>query len=525
VENVNPPEPASAERDASELSRARAATILVALALVAAALRLHRLTFQSLWYDELFSVVFSHPRLTPAEIVAKYSTDVHPLGYPLLLHAWMKLWGATDFVARLLSVFAGTASVIATYFLGRALGGFDGTGGPSGRRVGLFAALVVTVDPFHIYYSQEARSYAVLFALSALSFTALVGLVRRPSFASAALYAGASALVLHCHYYGVVLVAAQLGSAALLVVVRRRALRPLAPLAVAAGLVAVAALPWIVPLARAASRDKYWPPVPGWLFALDYFHEYFGSVPLAILAALLLLSLPFTLPRAPAPGSGEPGRNAALLTGPRPLSLLFALTSALCLAVPYLWSRYVLSMMQTRFSMVFLPALFALVALAMAALPRRFRGLAAAAFAAFAAAELASGGYYTTVRNEQWREAGRWAFREAVERRPADRFAAELAPGFQFYFDQDGFATRVEETSKLDLAKAARELRGRGGLWLLVARGRRGDAAFTAELERRFEKTAERRLVGAAAELWRPRAGKGAKSRYDSPRRRKVDGG
>jgi hypothetical protein len=219
--------------------------------------------------------------------------------------------------------------------------------------------------------------------------------------------------------------------------------------------------------------------------------------------AALLAWLPFALRRQRrlAPAAPEPaGWPLAARAG------LLALVVVVCLAVPYAWSRWVVSMMQARFSMIFLPAIFALVALAVALLPGpALRAAVIAGLGIGSLVHLVHSGYYTKVRNEQWREAGEWAFAHPELRRPADRFASELAPGFQFYFDQEERGVTVEETSRLDLGETARTLRGRGGLWLLVARQRRGTPEFQAELERRFRKEAERRFRGAGAELWIPR--------------------
>ncbi len=70
----------------------------------------------------------------------------------LLLHFWLLL-GQGDFWSRLLFALAGVANVAAIFLLGRELLGF---------RAGLLSALLMSVNPFHIWYSQDVRPYVFL---------------------------------------------------------------------------------------------------------------------------------------------------------------------------------------------------------------------------------------------------------------------------------------------------------------------------------------------------------------------------
>ena len=63
---------------------------------------------------------------------------------------------------RSLSALAGTASIVVVYLAALAL--------PLPRRSGLIAAAVVAVSPVLIWFSQDARAYALVFLLTALSF-------------------------------------------------------------------------------------------------------------------------------------------------------------------------------------------------------------------------------------------------------------------------------------------------------------------------------------------------------------------
>ena len=75
--------------------------------LLAFALRLLRLDFQPLWWDEGYSVYFASQDLVT--LTLKTAADIHPPLYYYLLHLWIALFGPSDVAVRLLSVFIGTA--------------------------------------------------------------------------------------------------------------------------------------------------------------------------------------------------------------------------------------------------------------------------------------------------------------------------------------------------------------------------------------------------------------------------------
>jgi mannosyltransferase len=132
--------------------------LLLAILLLAAGLRFYRLDAQSLWNDEGNSARIAE---RPLDLILEGAAgDIHPPGYYLLLHYWRALFGQSEFALRSLSVVAGLALILLTYLLGRHL---------FGQVTGLTAAFLGALSPFAIYYSQEARMYILLAALSAAS--------------------------------------------------------------------------------------------------------------------------------------------------------------------------------------------------------------------------------------------------------------------------------------------------------------------------------------------------------------------
>ena len=139
--------------------------LLLAIILLALALRVYRLGHQSLWDDEAKSVWVASWSVT--EILVEQSQHEHPPLHYLLLHGWMPLAGESEFAVRFVSLFFGLLSVPMIYKLGEIL---------ANARLGLLAAFVAAISPFWVYFSQETRMYttATFFSLSAVYFFARI---------------------------------------------------------------------------------------------------------------------------------------------------------------------------------------------------------------------------------------------------------------------------------------------------------------------------------------------------------------
>jgi mannosyltransferase len=151
---------------ASCLLRPASCLLLLVILLLASFLRFYRLDAQSFWNDEGNSARIAE---RPLDLILEGAAgDIHPPGYYLLLHGWRALFGQSEFALRSLSVVAGLALVAFTYLLGRRI---------FCESTGLTAAFLGAISPFAIYYSQEARMYALLAALSAASTYLLLRLL------------------------------------------------------------------------------------------------------------------------------------------------------------------------------------------------------------------------------------------------------------------------------------------------------------------------------------------------------------
>lgn len=134
---------------------------IVIFPLIAFALRIYNLGGRSLWYDELLQLDVAQGPL--ADIWPQLTRHAAmPLDY-YILHGWIYL-GRQEFWVRWPALIFGTLAIPLIYtFAGRLFN----------RRVGLIAAILLTVASFFIQYSQEVRPYALLLFLTLLGYFGL----------------------------------------------------------------------------------------------------------------------------------------------------------------------------------------------------------------------------------------------------------------------------------------------------------------------------------------------------------------
>lgn len=171
--------------------------LIITFTVLAFGLRLYRLDAQSLWWDELYTVA-SMALPLPEMVDNLFDDRVHLPLYFLLMQAWGEI-GRGELIVRYFSVLCGVLTIPLIYQTGRLLGGVS---------VGVLAALLLAVSPFHIWYSQEARMYSFL-ALNALAANFfLLRLFRYERLGDWVGYTFTLIFTLYSHYLGALLLLA-----------------------------------------------------------------------------------------------------------------------------------------------------------------------------------------------------------------------------------------------------------------------------------------------------------------------------
>ena len=127
---------------------------LAAILILAAALRFWGIGQKSLWFDEIMTV--RNASRPYGDMIRELQTfDMHPPLFQSIQWLWLRL-GTGDGFARVPMALAGIAAVWLTWLVARRL---------LGRAAAWTSAVIMALSYYHIYYSQEARLYALVATL------------------------------------------------------------------------------------------------------------------------------------------------------------------------------------------------------------------------------------------------------------------------------------------------------------------------------------------------------------------------
>jgi hypothetical protein len=158
---------------------------------IAVGFRLYHIASDPLWLDEIMNVQMGQRGL--AGLIRNSFTDPHPPLYYLI--SWFSTGCgsfSSEWAARWLSVLSGALTVPLVYHLARPF---------TGEAPAFLSSLLLAVSPYHIYYSQEARSYAWVTFLAALSVLVLLRIEKEPHKISRwAALAAITAIGFYCSY-------------------------------------------------------------------------------------------------------------------------------------------------------------------------------------------------------------------------------------------------------------------------------------------------------------------------------------
>jgi mannosyltransferase len=175
--------------------------LLAGITAAGAIARFANLDGQSFDHDEAVTAArVLHPGVFDTLSAVVHSERSPPVYY-LLAWGWSKVFGTGEVGLRSLSALIGALTVPVACAAAFELS--------SRRRIGLVCAALVAFNPYLVWYSQEARSYALAALFVALSLAFFGRCLDRPSARSAAWWAAAAALAVGTHYFAAFVVAPQ----------------------------------------------------------------------------------------------------------------------------------------------------------------------------------------------------------------------------------------------------------------------------------------------------------------------------
>jgi uncharacterized membrane protein len=170
------------------LNRVTHVPLLIVLAIV---LRLPNLG-ESVWYDEVWYAT-SRAGSSLAEEWSLFLMEAPAPLYGVVMHFWVRVFGASEVAVRVPSLLFGLASIGLTY---RLAGAYGSPWVPS------LAAAFLCVSPVHVWYSQEATPYAMTLFFLLASVLAWLRLREDPARPwRYAVYGGALLVTVFTHYF------------------------------------------------------------------------------------------------------------------------------------------------------------------------------------------------------------------------------------------------------------------------------------------------------------------------------------
>jgi len=477
---------------------------LIAVIVLGAVLRFSRLTFQSLWLDELHSLLCSRPEVSLRQLLRAFARGgvSHPPLYFVGLHAWFDLFGFSEWSARAFSAVGGVLGLVSLYYLGKEA---------RGRTCGLVACLLGLFNYFHVYYSQEARAYAWMFFLGASSLAFLIRYLRHGGVRSLAAYLAMAITAMLTHYYGVILVVSQLLTTGLIVLSQskgRQKTRRLLAFLLGGGAIAILYVPQAVVISRTVPRKRnFWIGAPDSRMFMDMLKEFFGKdrsllLAFGVLVLVAAAAFLFARRRPKGPSANDPLRVSV----PTLLGVVF-----FGFLLPYIFSIVSIPMLTVRYEIILLPAILTLMAVGVTVFRQRTVVAVVTAGLVFVSAfRLVVGKqYYTRVKKEQWREAAQHAVATSETLYPGQRvlYYSSESRSFHLYMELLGEGVRVRPARRGDLERRTSErAEPIVGVWVLRAHHGKEAPSFLGLLTHHFTSVHRREWRGANAELYAPRS-------------------
>ncbi len=460
---------------------------LLLLLILGAALRFHGLTQQSYWMDELHSASFSQPNQGLKKVVLRVTEDAHPPLYQVSLWFTYKLLGFSEWSGRFLSAVYGMFGLVFIYLLGSSL---------LNQKAGLYAAALTTPMFFHIFYSQEVRSYSLLFCLTSACYLALFALIRKPEWKRSLFYAVFAAALVYTHYFGIFVLIAQVVLVSGLVIWDYRRYMPVLGWCFVAGtLVGIAFIPWLPAFASNPLLSDTWIEPVGPDFAWRFLHHYFASGFNLIMAGSFLLFLAGFFPLL---RTSREEQASGL-----PVWWILFSWIVITLGVPYLVTISGIPVLIPRVTIIVLPALVMLLSWPLVRLKQPLVITCSLMMAVFLSMSLVQGDLYF---RKEWKNNWRGVVQHVLTQDPEGQYpvVGNWSWYYQPYFSLLGFPRKVIYPPNFQLDRNLGRVLAEGGFWFIDAHHLEGPPLNMRQLlAGSFVKEQEAAFLGASVVFYR----------------------
>ena len=250
--------------------------LLIPFLLAFFALGFHLINLDYASYDLDEAVHVWHAQKSYREVVEQASNDPNPPIYNLIISAWVKQFGVSEFSTRFFSVLMGVFGTVIMYLLAK-------------RNFGLFAgvlsALLYTLSPIQFRFTHLARPYAMLMVTVLLSYGFMFESIRKQSGLKLLAYFIASSLMIYVHPTSVFNIPVQM---LIIAFHKRKNLKDAIPLLALSVLSVASFLIWVTSIPYFERGEEMWFDAPD-MKAISYVIGVFYATPwLMVIQALLL---------------------------------------------------------------------------------------------------------------------------------------------------------------------------------------------------------------------------------------------
>lgn len=376
--------------------------IVLSILFFGAVLRFYHIDFQSIWLDEVHTMNEANPKNSFGELynVIMSGEQMPPLFF-YILYFLFKIFGYTTFVARMYAAVLGISSLYAIYILGKEL---------INKQIGLIAALLLCINSFHLYYSQEARPYGFLLLFSMLAFYRLIRYIKIPTRKNAIIYGVFSALMIHSHFFGLFALFAQYFILLVFLLASEKQERKQFFInSLFSGIIALLLyIPAITILIKVSAIKEFWIPAPTLDVYTLIFKEFFGNSELLLtMIGLIMLFYFIRLSKE----EDFPMKYKTLLDNKMVFSFIVLMSwIVLVILIPLIRSYLSIPMIISRYFIVVLPAIIILISIGIYQFKNRMVKLGfLSLFIVFSLTDIIIvKKYYKAVNKTQFREASQY---------------------------------------------------------------------------------------------------------------------
>lgn len=436
--------------------------LIVSILALGAFLRFYKLDFQSIWLDEIHTINEANPKSSLSEVYTSITTSEQmPPIYFYTVYILFKLFGYTAFVARLYSAIIGVCGIYSIYLLGKEM--FN-------KRVGIIAMILISVNYFQLYYSQEARPYIFLFLFTTLSFCYLIRYIKKPTLKNVLLYGIISILMLYSHFFGLFVFFAQYLILLLFLILSEDRKKFFLNCLASGVLTLILYSPAIKILIKVSQIKEFWIPAPTLEVYTLVFKEFFGNSELIL--ALMGFLFVFYLIRL-AKEKDTPITYKSIIENKTIFSFVILIPwIVIVILIPLIRSYLSIPMIISRYFITVLPAIIILIAIAINQFNNKIIKVGIISiFVVFSITDIiVVKKYYRVVNKSQFREVTQFIVDNNKNNEPV---VTSLSWYFPYFLNNDKVKTNIVD-KKLDdyVNEMMQDSTKRKPFWYVDAHGR-----------------------------------------------------